>query len=106
VGQNHVQNNNRKAHLYTKFMSIWYEIKDKEDINLSDDGKSLQINFDSDHNGNIWVEVPLELIDQLRQPAVMQRSEQLKAYTKWLRQNEHLQSAPFPSLIDQYLKSL
>lgn len=48
-------------------MSIWYDIKDKEDVSLSDDGKSLQINFDSDHNGNIWVEVPLEFIDQLRE---------------------------------------
>jgi hypothetical protein len=46
-------------------MSIWYEIKDKEDVHLSDDGKELQINFDSDHNGNIWVSVPIELINNL-----------------------------------------
>ena len=37
---------------------------------------------------------------------VMQQRELLKAYTKWLRQNNHLQSSPFPSLIDQYLASL
>ncbi len=28
--------------------------------------------------------------------------EKLRDYTKWLRQNEHLNSAPFPSLIDRY----
>lgn len=52
-------------------MSIWYEITDNEDISLSDDGKCLQINFDSNHNGNIWVEVSLELIDQLRKGAAI-----------------------------------
>ena len=39
-------------------------------------------------------------------PDVSQRSELLKDYTKWLRQNDHLQTAPFPSLIDQYFNSL
>jgi hypothetical protein len=38
--------------------------------------------------------------------AVMHGRGSLKSYTKWLRQNEHLNSAPFPPLIDQYLKSL
>lgn len=42
----------------------------------------------------------------LRLLDVVGRSEQLRAYTKWLRQNNHLQSAPFPPLITMYLKSL
>ena len=42
----------------------------------------------------------------LRLLDVVGRSEQLKAYTKWLRQNDHLQTAPFPPLLTQYLKSL
>lgn len=44
-------------------MSQWYEIKDKEDCSISEDGKMLQINFDGDHNGNLWVEVPIKFID-------------------------------------------
>ncbi len=46
-------------------MSIWYDIKNSEDVSLSEDGKSLQVCFDSDHNGNIWVDIPLELITPL-----------------------------------------
>lgn len=46
-------------------MSIWYEIKDKEDISLSDDGKSIYVNFTGDHNGNIYVEIPIEFIKQV-----------------------------------------
>lgn len=42
----------------------------------------------------------------LRLLDVVGRSEQLKAYTRWLRQNDHLKSAPFPSVLNQYLKSL
>ena len=33
-------------------------------------------------------------------------STQLKDYTKWLRQNNHLCSSPFPPLVTQYLKTL
>jgi hypothetical protein len=43
---------------------------------------------------------------QLLIQRVSQRSELLKDYTKWLRQNDHLRNAPFPSLIDQYFNSL
>lgn len=44
-------------------MSVWYEIKDREDCNISEDGKMLQVNFDGDHNGNLWVEIPIKFID-------------------------------------------
>ena len=43
-------------------MSVWYEIEDQEDVELSEDGKTLEINFNSDHNGNIYVEVPIDII--------------------------------------------
>lgn len=46
-------------------MSLWYEIKDKEDCNISEDGKMLQVNFDGDYNGNIWIEVPVKFIKDL-----------------------------------------
>lgn len=38
----------------------------------------------------------------LRLLGVSGRSELLIAYTKWLRENNHLQSAPFPSLVKQF----
>ena len=46
-------------------MSIWYDIKDKEDLSLSLDGKDLHVNFDGDDNGNIYVAIPLELIESV-----------------------------------------
>lgn len=46
-------------------MSLWYEITDEEDVSLSEDGKHLQVNYDSDKNGNLWVEIPLEFIERL-----------------------------------------
>jgi hypothetical protein len=46
-------------------MSTWYEVKDKEDISISEDGKMLQVNFAGDDNGNIWVEIPLKFIEQI-----------------------------------------
>lgn len=39
---------------------------------------------------------------KLSQASVSGRSELLITYTKWLRDNNHLQSAPFPSLIKQF----
>lgn len=42
----------------------------------------------------------------LRLLDVVERSGQLKVYTKWLRKNGHLKSSPFPSLLNQYFKSL
>ena len=46
-------------------MSKWYEIKDKEDINISEDGKMLQVNFGGDNDGNLWVEIPIEFITDI-----------------------------------------
>ena len=40
-------------------MSQWYEPQ-KEDMNLSDDGKELQVCFDSDYQGNIWISLKVE----------------------------------------------
>lgn len=46
-------------------MSIWYEVKDPENIDLSEDGKSVQILYNEDYNGNCYVEVPVELLTRL-----------------------------------------
>lgn len=46
------------------------------------------------------------VLDAMETYAKDYAQQQVKAYTKWLRQNNHLLSAPVPSLIDQYFKSL
>ena len=43
-------------------MSTWYQINDSESIALSEDGKSVEVLFDSDGFGNVYIEIPLELI--------------------------------------------
>ncbi len=51
-------------------MSIWYEIKDKKDLNLSDDKKDLHVLFDGDYNGNIYVSIPIEFIKEVLEKAI------------------------------------
>ena len=45
-------------------MSIWYEIKKPEDIEISDDGKTVEILISIDYSGNIYVEIPVKLLIQ------------------------------------------
>lgn len=45
-------------------MSKWHEVFNEDDVSISEDGKTLEIKFDTDHNGNIWVEIPLAFIEQ------------------------------------------
>ena len=46
-------------------MSVWYEIKDIEDIDISLDGEELHILFDSDDTGNNYVSVPVEMVEKV-----------------------------------------
>jgi len=46
-------------------MSIWYEIKDQEDVELSDDGTSIEVLYKSDLSGNHYVDIPIEFIKPL-----------------------------------------
>ena len=46
-------------------MSIWYEVTDENDVELSDDGKSVEILFSSDFNGNSYVDVPVEILKKI-----------------------------------------
>jgi hypothetical protein len=43
-------------------MSVWYEIEDQEDVELSEDGGTLEIKFNIDDNGSVYVEVPIKII--------------------------------------------
>jgi len=43
-------------------MSIWYEIKDPADVELSEDGKTVEILYKNDNTGNYYVGVPVEFL--------------------------------------------
>lgn len=43
-------------------MSIWHEIKEQEDVELSEDGKTVEVCFGHDHNGNLYVDIPIEFV--------------------------------------------
>ena len=46
-------------------MSEWYEVKDADDIEISEDGKFVDILFDTNDFGNCYVIVPVEMIVKL-----------------------------------------
>ena len=46
-------------------MSEWFEVKDPQKVDLSDDGKFVHILFQTNRNGNRYVEVPVELLVKL-----------------------------------------
>ena len=43
-------------------MSEWYEVKDADNIVLSDDKFFVEILFDTNYNGNRYVEVPVDML--------------------------------------------
>ncbi|KKN63239.1 hypothetical protein LCGC14_0503570 [marine sediment metagenome] len=43
-------------------MSLWIEIKKQEDVELSEDGKTIEVCYGADHNGNNYIDIPIELI--------------------------------------------
>ena len=43
-------------------MSIWYEIKDGSNVELSADGTTVEVLFNTDYNGNNYVDIPIEFI--------------------------------------------
>ena len=48
-------------------MSIWYEITDRADIEISDDGTELEILFATTEHGNTYVTIPIGFIlDELK----------------------------------------
>ncbi len=52
-------------------MSYWYEITGKEDVDLSDDETEVHILFKSDREGNHYVSVPVEILQDLIAPEVI-----------------------------------
>ena len=48
-------------------MSLRYPVSNPFNIDISDDGRELEILFDSDEQGNKYVDVPLELVEYAKQ---------------------------------------
>lgn len=51
-------------------MSEWYEVNDPEDVDFSLDGKSIHILYKTNRNGNCYVEVPVDLIENILHPKI------------------------------------
>ena len=43
-------------------MSEWYEIKNQDDIEISADGKMLEVLFNTNRLGNQYIEIPIKFI--------------------------------------------
>ena len=46
-------------------MSEWYKIKDQADVELSEDGKSIEIMFNTNYSGSQYIEVTVEFIKRV-----------------------------------------
>jgi hypothetical protein len=46
-------------------MSEWFDIESKDDIEISEDGETLEILFNTNKFGNQYVEVPIEFITEI-----------------------------------------
>lgn len=43
-------------------MSEWYEVENQDDVELSDDKKTLEVWFKANYNGNVYIEIPIEFV--------------------------------------------
>lgn len=41
-------------------MSIWYEIKNIDDVEVSEDGKEIDVLYNNDLQGNYYVSIPID----------------------------------------------
>lgn len=61
-------------------MSEWYEIKKQDDIEISADGKTLEVLFNTNQFGNQYIEIPIKFITKiLAQPSVGKHKKEGKA---------------------------
>ena len=44
-------------------MSVWYTIFRQEDVEVSEDGKTIDVLFSTDGSGNNYVEIPIRFIE-------------------------------------------
>lgn len=43
-------------------MSIWHRVENQEDVELSEDGTTIDVWIASDKDGNQYIEIPVEYI--------------------------------------------
>jgi len=43
-------------------MSTWLTIRDQEDVELSEDGETIDVLFQTDRFGNNYIEIPIKFI--------------------------------------------
>ena len=48
-----------------EIMSVWIKIKSQEDVELSEDGETIDVHYGHDHNGNNYIEIPIEFLKSL-----------------------------------------
>ena len=53
--------------------SIWFEIWDKDEVDLSDDGKELYIGFDHNRYGRLYISVPVALVREVLEQAIIDK---------------------------------
>ena len=53
-------------------MSIWYDIENQEDVDLSDDGKEVHVLYNTNDQGSMYVLIPIVFVKHAiaSQPAV------------------------------------
>jgi hypothetical protein len=88
------------AELENKKMSIWYEVKDADDVDFSLDGKEIDILFKTDKQGNHYVSVPVEIIRKLLDDLHTKANnpEQIRPITGRLPQDEETAKETLPDL--------
>lgn len=45
-------------------MSTWIEIKDQDDVDMSDDRKELHVLYSYDYSGANYISIPIEFVKQ------------------------------------------
>jgi hypothetical protein len=53
-------------------VSKWHRIEDIKDIEISQDGADLEVLIGQDYFGNVYVEIPIELIKKVLADAIPQ----------------------------------
>jgi len=49
-------------------MSEWYEVTDKEDVEISEDGQNVDVLFFTNDWGNQYIQIPIDIIHNVLPP--------------------------------------
>lgn len=77
-------------------MSEWIQIKDRNDVDLSDDEKFVHILFETNEFGNRYIEVPIEFFKNGFPAELAALQERVEKLEKVLREIEYIDLEVFP----------